>query len=314
MSCALCAHRPDHSIRITTRELSQKTGLVPSSLNRAIKQLCDKKPGWVTLRPGSTIQASAYLCNFLATVRSASFGEALSKKAPPQTVLSFEQESASLREALPTVNKALASAEAALDGFRLENPILDRVLRSKVQDHDPETIAYFRRFLHGYMRKLDRDDQNRRHADTGAEPHPPDNEIVAAPPRHRRARPPRPHAGKPNLRRQRHPGQRTTTPQLRLVCIRCTLPPGRQPLHPDQEGRAATPPTQARPAAGGAAQQSGYTSSEQLWRLKDADLQELREAVEAEQQPSARARSQAKRERAAEDRDQLNSKKELPTP
>jgi hypothetical protein len=84
MSCALCAHRPDHSIRITTRELSQKTGLVPSSLNRAIKQLCDKKPGWVTLRPGSTIQASAYLCNFLATVRSASFGEALSKKAPPK--------------------------------------------------------------------------------------------------------------------------------------------------------------------------------------------------------------------------------------
>jgi hypothetical protein len=175
----LCAHHPDFSVQITTRELSQKTRLVPSSLNRAIKHLCDKRRGLVTLRAGSTTSASAYRCNFLATVRSASFGEALSKKAPPQTALSFEQQSASFGEAPPEVNRALTATEAALDKFRLQNPTLDRVLKSKVSDFDRPTVDYFRRALHGYMAKFGKDQTGRRYLDTGQVPHPPDNEIVA---------------------------------------------------------------------------------------------------------------------------------------
>jgi len=69
-------HQPNHTIRIATRELSQKTGLVPSSLNRAINELCDPKPNFVTARRGGSSQPTAYQIDFLNTVRGASFREA----------------------------------------------------------------------------------------------------------------------------------------------------------------------------------------------------------------------------------------------
>jgi hypothetical protein len=59
------------------------------------------------------------------------------------------------------------------------------VLRSKVKDHDPQTISYFQHWLHRHMCLFGRDDQHQPtpHA------HPPDKEIVAqflavAEPRH----------------------------------------------------------------------------------------------------------------------------------
>ena len=176
---ALAEVSPHHTVTIGARDLCKAAWLSESAFPAAIKRL--EELNLITIRHGAANRKNAYQINFLSTV-PVSFAE-----TPQTQTVSFGETPASLlerhpvsfAETLPTVNKALASAEAALEGFRLENPILDRVLRSKVQDHDAETIAYFRRFLHGYMRKLGRDDQNRRHADTGAEPHPPDNEIVA---------------------------------------------------------------------------------------------------------------------------------------
>ena len=150
---ALAEFAPHHTLTISARALCTAANLAFSAFPAAIKAIEDR--GLITIRHGGANRKNAYQVNFLSTVP------------------------VSFAETPPDANKALASAEAALDNFRLENPILDRVLRSKVQDHDADTVAYFRRFLHGYMRKLGRDDNNRRHTDTGAEPHPPDNEIVA---------------------------------------------------------------------------------------------------------------------------------------
>jgi hypothetical protein len=176
---AAAEHAPHHTITASTRELSETTGLVPSSLNRAINELCDPQRGLVTARRGSGNRTTVYQVNFLETVRGASFGEAPRKKAPPQTALSFEKHGASFGEAPPEVNRALASTAAALDNFRLENPTLDRVLNSKISDFDKATARIFRDSLHSYMAKFGVDDLDRRLLDSGQRPNPPDDDALA---------------------------------------------------------------------------------------------------------------------------------------
>jgi hypothetical protein len=176
---AAAEHQPHHTITASTRELSEKTGLVPSSLNRAINELCDPQRGLVTARRGCGNRTTAYQVNFLETVRGAFFGEAPRKKASPQTELSLEKHGASFGEAPPEVNRALASTAALLDNFRVQNPTLDRVLNSKISDFDRPTIQIFRSSIHSYMAKFGVDDRDRRYLDTGAVPHPPDDSVMA---------------------------------------------------------------------------------------------------------------------------------------
>jgi hypothetical protein len=87
---AAAEHQPHHTITASTRELSEKTGLVPSSLTRVINELCDPKRALVTARRDSGNRTTMYQVNFLETVRGAFFGEAR-----------------------PEVNKVFASTEAA---------------------------------------------------------------------------------------------------------------------------------------------------------------------------------------------------------
>lgn len=172
---ALTEHKTHHSIQITTRELSEMTGLVPSALSRAIKQLCDPARGFVTIRRGNTRTASAYLCNFLATVRSASFREALPKEALPPNPLLFEKHSATFGEALPTDSTPFTFPAPRVDELPSLRPIVDRVLTSRSEDHDKGLLLTFRRYLHQYMQKLG--------IDGAGQPtplaHPPDDKVVA---------------------------------------------------------------------------------------------------------------------------------------
>ena len=160
---------PDHTISPSTRELSAKTGLVPSSLNRAISQLCDPKANFVTARRGSATRPTRYQINFLSTVRGASFREAPPKEAPPKTELLFEQQGASFGEAPHTENTGNSTSAARLDSEPRLTPILDRVLKSRPANFDKAEIRKAREWLHGYMVKVGND----------PDAHPPDDFITA---------------------------------------------------------------------------------------------------------------------------------------
>src|ERR1039458_1585837 len=90
-------------------------GLVRSAIARALKQLCDPVPNHVTMRAGGTRTPSRYQINFLATIRSGSFGELLQENRPTQTALLLENHGASLREPPPTENTPVNAAAPPVD-------------------------------------------------------------------------------------------------------------------------------------------------------------------------------------------------------
>lgn len=177
---ALAEFAPHHSVSISTRALSKAANLSESALPTALTALADRN--LITIRHGAANRRNAYQVNFLSTV-PASFAE-----APPAQGASFaeaplplfERHPASFAEAPPTENKALAPAAAPLDVFRLSDEILDRVMiRAKITNFDRPTIQLFRGSLHSYMAKFGTDETGRRYVDTGAVPHPPDDEVLA---------------------------------------------------------------------------------------------------------------------------------------
>jgi len=172
---AAMATPPHYSIRASMSELSRGTGLARSALNRAIKELCDEKRGYVTPRKGSTTTASAYLVNFLRTIRGSSFGEPPRKEPPPQNQVLFEHQASSFPEPPYAENKGVPSYGAAVEISSASLQLIDRVLSARPNDFDPDTMATFRRWLHGYMAKLGRDDGNQ----PISNPHPPKDDLVA---------------------------------------------------------------------------------------------------------------------------------------
>jgi hypothetical protein len=172
---AAAARLPHQTLSISTRELSRHTRLAPSALNRAIQQLSDQKLAYIRVDPGTTTHRSSYVILFLRTVRGASFGEAPPKEAPPQTALLFEQHPASFGEAPPTENTALTADAAALQISGASLRLINQIHCATAKDFNPEQISEFRSWLHGYMERFGRDQNDR----PIPKPHPPTNTEVA---------------------------------------------------------------------------------------------------------------------------------------
>jgi hypothetical protein len=163
------------SVRISTRELERKTGLASSALNRAISELTAPGPNYVTIRRGTATTPNAYLVNFLRTVRGASFGEAPPATRKEAQAPLFEQQGASFTEAPPAHSEGLnaTSAGSDFDGALLR--LIDQILSAKPTKADSENLATFTSWLHGYMQKFGRDENNR----PLQNPHPPQPDLVA---------------------------------------------------------------------------------------------------------------------------------------
>jgi len=180
--------RTGHAIKSSSRELATLCHVGRSNVQPAIDKLTALK--YITIRTQKGTAQTTYQVNILETVKiSGPVSGPLSKKsgpvsgplfAPDAPVLALNQGHPGPESGPPPdVNKALTSAAGALDVFRLENPDLDRVLHSKISDFDKETIRLFRGSLHYFMRKFGVDEQDRRYLNTGADPLPPDDTILA---------------------------------------------------------------------------------------------------------------------------------------
>lgn len=172
------------AVTASSRQIATWCKIARSKAIPAIDSLT--KRGLLTTRQGSANRTAIYQVNALQTVRIVQTGGPFRGPLEPETwspkgttQVPLRDGSGPLRGPGPADSKALAPAATALDNFRLQNPTLDRVLKCKVSDFDKTTVEFFRRALHSYMAKFGRDEANRRYADTGAVPHPPDNDVVA---------------------------------------------------------------------------------------------------------------------------------------
>jgi hypothetical protein len=180
--------RTGHAIKSSSRELATLCHVGRSNVQPAIDKLTALNH--ITIRTQKGTAQTTYEVNILKTVKiSGPVLGPLGKKsgpvsgplfAPDAPVLALNQgHTGPNLGPPPDVNKALTSARAALDVFRLENPDLDRVLNSKISDFDKETIRTFRGSLQYFMRKFGVDEQDRRYLNTGGNPLPPDDAIMA---------------------------------------------------------------------------------------------------------------------------------------
>jgi hypothetical protein len=171
------AQPPHYTVRASWATLQRKTGLVPSALGRAIKQLCDPTSGLVSIRRGGSAHENAYQLSFLQTVRGTSFGEAPPKEAPSQEALPFEKQPTSLAEGAPAENTPLAAAAARVEISTASLRVIDHVFSAKPKNFATDVLAHFRTWLHGYMAKFGRDENNQPLPNGSTIP--PKEEIVA---------------------------------------------------------------------------------------------------------------------------------------
>ena len=78
----------------------------------------------------------------------------------------------------PTDSIEVSAPRPLVDIDTIENPIVDRLVKSKPSDFDPELIARVRGFLHSFRGKLGTDDMGNPFQ-PGNPPHPPDDKICA---------------------------------------------------------------------------------------------------------------------------------------
>jgi hypothetical protein len=174
--------RTGAAVTASSRDLANCCKLARSKTVPALDSLT--KRGLLTTRQGTAKAPAIYQVNALRTVPLRG-----PLKGPPPTANGWNPKGTTQVPLWdhrgpqggppPTENKALTPAAGSLDNFRLENPILNRVLTCTVSNHDKDLVDTFRHSLHSYMAKFGRDSDNRRYLDTGAVPHPPDNAIVA---------------------------------------------------------------------------------------------------------------------------------------
>jgi len=136
-------------------------------LDRAIKGLAARC--LITVRHGTTTSQSAYMVNFLTTIR-ASFGEAPPASTQEAPVLLFEKHPAPFAEAPLTENKGLTGGPAAVDIDRTSIELLDRVLTANKSRYDKRDLDTLREWVDGYWTKL---------GPTQPNPHPVDDKILA---------------------------------------------------------------------------------------------------------------------------------------
>lgn len=168
------------SVRASSRELASACNASRRNVQYALDSL--SKRNLIAARQGTATSSGAYRLNFLETV---SMGGAATTPPPPAegwdrndaTPALFQHQPGADTTPPPTENTALTAAAAAVSISSASLQLIDRVLSAKAKDFDPETVGTFRRWLHGYMCKLGRDERNAPFNATT--PHPPSDDLVA---------------------------------------------------------------------------------------------------------------------------------------
>lgn len=167
------------SCRISARELAKQCRTSRRAVQPALDSLAAR--GLITTRQGTATTPSAYLLNFLNTVQ---IGGA--PNAPPPAEKQAQQERLALEVRHPDENELRhpgagnappptdskqekdGTSRASIES-RFDYEVIDRLLKAKPDKSDAALIEAARRWLHGYMAKLGREQH----------PHPPDNQILA---------------------------------------------------------------------------------------------------------------------------------------
>lgn len=173
--------RSPDGVRAGSRELASACKLERRNVVRALDSLATRC--LITTRQGTTTTPAIHRVNILDTKKIPGV-----KETPPpgrqrgynDNTLEFFQPHPGVEGTPPPAEStALTRAAPRVEISTALPPELNRVLRSKVSDFDPDLVAFTRRYLHSFFTKMGVDDNHRRFLDTGAAPHPPDDKLVA---------------------------------------------------------------------------------------------------------------------------------------
>jgi hypothetical protein len=178
----LTHNRHGHGVSITTRDLCKTAGTSTATVSADLAEL--ESRNLITVRRGHPNRYAVGWWNTIVVADSAT--------NPPANVadLTTEQGRLSLIQRQDDADSATETAAAAMpmpraretsnSDFHPSIPILDRVFKSEVRDHDRQTLEYIGHRLHSYMAKFGRHDDGRAFLDTPGEPPPPPDKAILA--------------------------------------------------------------------------------------------------------------------------------------
>jgi hypothetical protein len=160
------AHTNHHTVTVSARELSRRSGLARSTVQLALDALAGR--GTIALRQGTTTKPAAYRLNFLETavIRGPIAGPPLARMpghpgpnaGPPLDLQPGhpwpDPRATPGPNAGPPAIEEHARASAPVDSDSDSIRILDRVLRAHPRQFEKELIEKARGWLLGYKRKL----------------------------------------------------------------------------------------------------------------------------------------------------------------
>lgn len=169
-------------LRINTRDLAKASGISKSNLLPAVKQL--GRLCYLTHRAGDATTKGFYrICAFdTIQISGPATGPLTAENSGPeagplpQQVVLFQDQSGPFSGPPPTENKTLQAAAARVEISTETLMLIDQVLSAKSSTFDPHDVETFRRWLHSYMQKFGRSDDNR---PIGNGARPPKDDLVA---------------------------------------------------------------------------------------------------------------------------------------
>ena len=173
---------PHYSTAISLRDLASQTKLAFSATRRAVDSL--NKRGLIATRRGTPKRPTSFRIQFLDVAKMPAVGVPL-KGTPPADGCALSRHTSSPSEAHPeclfeaqhvpfpgtppTENKRLPPGAAGVDIDSEAIGVIDRLLKARKTDFDPERLEKARGWLHGYVCKFAADKDR----------HPPDARITA---------------------------------------------------------------------------------------------------------------------------------------
>lgn len=168
-------------VRASGRDIARACKTGRRNIQYALDSLTTR--GLITARQGTATTAATYRVNAFDTVLLG--GVATTPPPPQQGVLggvfttpplaSLRRHPGDVTTPPPPESTRLTAAAASVEISTASLAILDRVFSATGAKTDPEDLRTFRAWLHGYMSKLGRDDNNQ----PLRNPHPPDDKLVA---------------------------------------------------------------------------------------------------------------------------------------
>lgn len=172
---------PD-GVKVSSRDLASACNVSRSNVQPAIDALTAGNK--ITARAGTTKEAATYRVTIFDTIPISRPGVALKQgHHPPAQGWKQNRATLDLFQGQPgpesgppcTETTALTASDDSIDSSTALPAIFESMLKSKPSDFPPEDVAWLRRWLHGYMKKLGRDERNQPTPDA----HPPDDDLLA---------------------------------------------------------------------------------------------------------------------------------------